>query len=179
MSKSLQEQLLAAGLVNKQKAAKAKKDQHKKRKSRGKKVPVMTESQRRAKLAAALEADKARELNRQKQDKAQKKAVRSQVQQLVDQHRLKRDGAEVSYKFSDQGKIRQVMVTDEQQKKLVAGTLAIVTVDERYELVPHQVAERIAERSEGIVVLMNERKDETADPDDPYADFQVPDDLMW
>lgn len=180
MSKSLQEQLLAAGLVNKQKAAKVQKEQTKKRKrSKGKKVPVLTEAERRARQAAALEAERSRELNRQRTEAAAQKAVEAQAAQLLEQHMVDRTGAEIAYRFSHENKIRQIMLTASLQQSVVAGTLAIVHIGERYELLPSEIAERVEQRVPGSLVLRNASREQDQDADDPYAEYQVPDDLMW
>jgi len=180
MSKSLQEQLLAAGLVNKQKAAKVKQEQTRKRKSsKGKKVPVLTEAERRARQAAALDAERSRELNRQRIEAAEKKAIEAQAAQLLDQHMVDRAGAEIAYRFSHDNKIRQIMVTASLQQSVVAGSLAIVHIGERYELLPSEIAERVEQRVPGSLVLRNMPPAQAQNDDDPYAEYQVPDDLMW
>jgi uncharacterized protein YaiL (DUF2058 family) len=46
------------------------------------------------------------------------------------------------------------------------------------ELVPRVIADKIAERDPGLVVRVNKTKTEI-DDDDPYAAYQIPDDLMW
>jgi hypothetical protein len=56
-----------------------------------------------------------------------------------------------------------------------------------YELLPSQAAEKIMQRDAQVIVLLNrndsvgmdESGDESGDEDDPYADYQIPDDLMW
>ena len=46
------------------------------------------------------------------------------------------------------------------------------------ELVPRVIADKIAERDASLVVRV--KKTETVvEEDDPYAAFQIPDDLMW
>ena len=180
MSKSLQEQLLAAGLVNKQKAATVKKQQHKNRKrAKGKKVPVLTEAERRARQAAALEAERSRELNRQRDEAAHRKAGEAQALQLLTRHAVDREGAELPYRFTHDNKVRQVMLTPAMQKSVAAGTLAIVHLDGRYELLPTEIAERVQQRVPGSLVLKNAPEDESPQQDDPYAAYPVPDDLMW
>ena len=58
------------------------------------------------------------------------------------------------------------------------GLLAIVCHGGTTELVPKVIADKIAERDPSLVVQV--KKASTAiDADDPYADFKVPDDLMW
>ena len=54
---------------------------------------------------------------------------------------------------------------------------------EAYELVPAPVAAKIAMRDAALVVVLNQAQaktnDQTADEEDPYANYQIPDDLMW
>jgi uncharacterized protein YaiL (DUF2058 family) len=62
------------------------------------------------------------------------------------------------------------------------GQIAIVKLGELYELVPTAVAEKIKQRDEGLVVMLSENTSvstDQVDEDDPYADFKIPDDLMW
>ena len=46
------------------------------------------------------------------------------------------------------------------------------------ELVPRVIADKIAERDASLVVRVARTSTEV-DADDPYAAFQIPDDLMW
>ena len=64
------------------------------------------------------------------------------------------------------------------QAHIVAGHLVIVCQGESAELVPKVIADKIAERDPNIVVRVKKAGTEV-DEDDPYAAFQVPDDLMW
>ena len=47
-----------------------------------------------------------------------------------------------------------------------------------FELVPKVVATKITERDAARVVV-NEQADSNPKEDDPYADYEIPDDLMW
>ena len=78
----------------------------------------------------------------------------------------------------DAGKIRRLYVNDKQHGQLVKGQLAIVKLGERYELVTRETAEKIRQRDPAFVVLLNDQPP-PEDPDDPYADYKVPDDLIW
>ena len=44
---------------------------------------------------------------------------------------------------------------------------------------PASVADKIAQRDASSIVLHSALSAEEQDEDDPYADFKVPDDLMW
>jgi uncharacterized protein YaiL (DUF2058 family) len=54
----------------------------------------------------------------------------------------------------------------------------IVGLNGSYELVPRVIADKIAERDASLVVRVNKTTTEV-EGDDPYAAFQIPDDLMW
>jgi uncharacterized protein len=64
------------------------------------------------------------------------------------------------------------------QAHLMAGRLVIVRLNGTTELVPRVIADKIAERDASMVVRVNKASTEV-DADDPYAAFQIPDDLMW
>jgi hypothetical protein len=64
------------------------------------------------------------------------------------------------------------------QADLIAGRLVIVCQGENSELVPRVIADKIAERDATMVVRVNKTNNEI-DADDPYAAYQIPDDLMW
>jgi len=178
MSQSLQDQLLKAGLISKDRANKAKKEKHQNR-PKGKKAPPPSESQRLAREAAERDAARARQINLQRAADGRKRDLAAQVDQLIREHKLDRKGGEIAYKFTQGAAIRQIMVTQALQEKIVSGQLAIVSLNDRYELVPQQVAERIEERVAGTVILLNPRQAQATDAEDPYADYKVPDDLMW
>ena len=62
---------------------------------------------------------------------------------------------------------------------LVAGRLVIVGQGETFELVPRVVADKIAERDAALVVRVNKPATPAVAEDDPYADYQIPDDFTW
>ena len=44
---------------------------------------------------------------------------------------------------------------------------------------PAKVGERIEERTDQVLVVKVASKDQVEGEDDPYADYVIPDDLMW
>ena len=180
LTNSLHEQLLKAGLVDEKQLNRAKKaKQRKEKEQRHQKQKPPTESARLAKQALAKEANRNRELNRIKQDEAQRKAVSAQIRQLIEANRIDSSEGEIAYNFNDGGKIRRVLVTEKLQGQLSQGRVAIVRLEDRYEMVPREVAEKIAQRDAGSLILLNENRRPEEDPDDPYAAFKIPDDLLW
>lgn len=176
---SLQDQLLKAGLIDNKKANKIKKSKHKQVKQQQKnKIEKPDEVKLAAQQAHAEKVDRDRQLNQQRKAEAERKAIAAQVRQLVEMNRQPRDEGDIAYSFTDGKLVKRISVTDTQQKQLGNGRLCIIKLDEQYELIPTRVAEKIQLRDEHTQILSNQPT-ETPDEDDPYADFQVPDDLMW
>ena len=78
----------------------------------------------------------------------------------------------------DESKVRKIYLTEQMHKQLSGGYLSIVKWGESYEVVPRKVADKISERDELIVIPLNV-SDDTSVEDDAYADYEIPDDLMW
>ena len=177
MALSLQEQLLKQGLVDDKKAKQIKQEKRRKDRQGKQKPPEPNEVAERARVARAEQAERDRQANRERQLEADRKAIAAQIRQLVESNRLTRDRGEVDYQFVDRKKIKKILVTDAQQDQLARGRIAIARLGESYELVPANIAEKIMQRDEQTVVVLNTVKAE--DEDDPYADYPIPDDLMW
>ncbi|GAA4894124.1 DUF2058 domain-containing protein [Ferrimonas pelagia] len=174
---SLQDQLMKAGLVSKHDAKKANKAKHRALKS-GKKF--VNEAKQDAAQKRVDQAERDRQLNAERKAEADKKALQAQIRQLITVNAQNRDRGEIAYNFSDSGKITKIFVTEKLQQGLINGQLAIAKLDDSYHLIPTGVADKVAQRDDSFIVLLNDRNAEAeVDEDDPYADYQIPDDLMW
>jgi uncharacterized protein YaiL (DUF2058 family) len=177
MAKSLQEQLLKAGLVN---AHKAKQIKHEKHKHAKQPQTDADEAKLRTQQAQAEKAARDRENNRQQQQEAERKALAAQIKQLIEQHRVESGSGDIAYQFADANKIKKLYITESQRSQLARGVLAVVKCETRYELVPAEIGEKIRQRDTAAVLVLNPPQ---MLPDgkegDPYADYQVPDDLIW
>lgn len=179
MSISLRDQLLKAGLVSQKQAKQAGKEQQKNQRMAHKGQIELDDSQKRAaQQAMAEKAAKDQELNRQQQEKLQKKAEAAQIKQLIEQSRLPKLTTEDYYNFVDEKKVKRLSVNKLMRDKLSSGSLAIVRHGGSYEVIPREAALKIQERDPNRVLLLN-TSTEAPDADDPYAAYQVPDDLMW
>ncbi len=176
---SLQEQLLQAGVVDKKKAQQLKKEKRKQARQQPKGEPQIDENRQQAKRALAEKAERDRATNREQQAAAEKKAIQAQVIQLIQMNRVARGGGEINYQFVDGKKIKKLLVTPRLQQQLSSGQLAIVRFKGGYELVPAAVAEKISQRSDNTIALLNTRSEASEAEEDPYAAYQIPDDLMW
>jgi uncharacterized protein YaiL (DUF2058 family) len=181
---SLQEQLLKSGLVSSAKAKTIKTEKHKQQHAqRHNNVEVVDEAKMWAQKTLAEKAERDQLLNLQQLEQARKKELQAQIKQLIDEHKIEFDAknAEIPYRFTDGTTVKTLYVTDELREKLAAGKLAIVKNGKNYELVTDEVAFKIKERNENRVLVLNESKVEKTEivADDPYAAFEIPDDLMW
>jgi uncharacterized protein YaiL (DUF2058 family) len=176
---SLQEQLLKAGLADKNKAKKINQD-----KAQQKKIERRTGEQSVDEVKAAVleqqrqSAERARELNAQRDAAAQQKAIKAQIAQMVQQNRQPKGNGDIAYNFTFGTKIERIYVSEAVRQHLIAGRLAIVGLEGAFELVPKVFAGKIAERDPAIVVFAKQVSNEV-DEEDPYAAFKIPDDLMW
>jgi uncharacterized protein len=186
---SLQEQLLKAGLVDEQKLKQAAKEKQKRskqsRKSAGKsaakKIPAApTEAQKRQ----AERAERDRALNEKRKQALEQKAIAAQVRQLIENNKVDRSKGDIPYSFVYRKKIKKLYIGETEKNLLAGGRLAIVTLvinneGRRFELVPMEVARKIAERDPDTVIELNRQDDSSSAEDDPYADYKIPDDLTW
>jgi uncharacterized protein YaiL (DUF2058 family) len=131
-----------------------------------------------AQQAQAAKVARDQELNRRREDKAQRRARIAQIEQIIEQNRVPRLETEDYYGFIDGKKIRRMSVDAQRREQLTKGELVIVRYRGHYAVVPAAIAERIRERDENMVVPLVQPK-VSAEPDDAYKDFVVPDDLMW
>jgi uncharacterized protein YaiL (DUF2058 family) len=177
MGNSLQDQLLKAGLVDEKKVKQAAKGKGKhnqkkkqKRNSGGQAAPVVDPAQ----------AARDRELNLQRRQEQERREREAQIRQLIESHQLKEWEGELAYNFVLEGKVKRIHVNEETHRKLTKGLLAIALNGLRMAPIPREPAEKIAERDASRVVLIDSaREEKPKDEEDPYAGYEVPDDLMW
>ncbi|HJP38996.1 MAG TPA: DUF2058 domain-containing protein [Gammaproteobacteria bacterium] len=176
---SLQEQLLKTGVVDKKKAKYIEQEKRKQKKKTPKGQAQLNEATEEAIANREERVARDRELSRQLNEKAERKAVAAQIKQLIEVNRVDRNDGEISYQFTDGKKINKIYVTALLQTQLSNGLIAIVKLGDQYELVPSPVAEKIAQRDESRIILQNLASKDSGNEDDSYADYQIPDDLMW
>lgn len=176
---SLQDQFLKAGLVSQKKIKQAHQEKSKQKKDERRTGTQAVDETRLAALEARRQnAERSRELNAERDAAAQQKAIMAQIAQMVEQSRQSKGKGDIPYNFTHGNKIKRLLVSAAVQADLIAGRLVIVCQGEAVDLVPRVVADKIAERDASLVVRVNKTSTEP-DADDPYADYKIPDDLMW
>ena len=176
---SLQQQLLKSGAIDKKKAKSIEQEKRKQKKKMPKGQAQPNEAIEEVTANREKKVARDRELSRQLNEKAERKAIAAQIKQLVEVNRIDRNNGEISYQFTDGNKITKIYVTALLQTQLSNGLIAIIKLGDLYELVPSPVAEKIAQRDENIIILQNQASKNSGDEDDSYADYQIPEDLMW
>lgn len=179
---SLQDQLLKAGLVDAKKAKQAGKEKRKHDKVARKTGQSETEGvKQQAKEARLQKAERDRELNQQRQQEVNKKALAAQIKQLINQHKQSSEAGkdEVEYHFADGKSVKKLRVSARIHRFITIGRLCIVKSGEKYELLPRVVADRIAERDASQLIVQSVEHVAESDEEDPYKDYVIPDDLMW
>jgi len=179
MSNAFQDQLLKAGLVTKQQVQKANKSKHKKQKQLSKKDKSVDQAKLKTQQLANEKSKRDSELNKKKELQAQQKAISIEINQLIESNTIKRDhSCEITFNFEHQNKIKHIYVNDDMKQKIIKGKLGIARIEGRYEIIPQEIAVKIQQRNEKRVILYLE-EEKSVDENDPYAEFQVPDDLTW
>jgi len=175
---TLQEQMLKAGLVSSKKVAKVQRTAKKSRVQAREAREAVEENKK-----AQIERDK--QLSEQQKQAALSKEYKAQVKQLIEMNRIVISKGNIAYNFTDNNLIKKIDVDKTTQAQLISGRLAIARLvtdskpEGEYAIIPAIVADKIAQRDASSIVLSCEQSQETKDEEDPYADFVVPDDLMW
>lgn len=174
---TLQEQMLKAGLVTSKKMAKVQRTAKKSRVQAREAREAVEENKK-----AQIERDK--QLSEQQKLAVLSKEHKAQVKQLIEMNRIEIAKGNIDFNFTDNNLIKKIAVDKLTQSQLINGRLAIarLVVDSNkteYAIIPAVVADKIAQRDADSIVLNSALSAEEQDEDDPYADFKVPDDLMW
>lgn len=178
----LQEQLLKAGLAKKSKVAEVARAQDKARHGKG--PSVQDDIQREAERVRAEKAERDRALEAARKAEARVTELRAQARQIIQDKKVPRTG-DSEYRFTADGAIRTLLVNEELRRKLSSGALVIARLGERYELLPRAAGDKVRERDASLVVLdhglaAGSAPDVGDSGDDAYyAQFKVPDDLVW
>ena len=169
---TLQEQMLKAGLVNEKKLNKAKKGSKKSR-VQAREVKAAVEENKRQ------QQERDKELSTQQNEQRLSNEVRAQIKQLIEMNKIDFKNGDIKYNFTDGTLVKSLYVDNMTRSQLISGILTIARNEESYVIIPSVVANKIAQRDEQVIIEQKQPEADVAVEDDPYADFVVPDDLMW
>jgi len=185
MGNSLRDALTKAGVVSTTKAKvsaqQVKKQIHQELHTKRKGAPP---AQNEAALAAAKAQEEKlardREMSREREAVISAKAARAQARQILRDRMQNNESADLTFNFVESGHIRHIYITAAQRAELGKGLLSVVALGERHYLVPTEVADKVHALIPGVFVYCpTPEKTQTIPENDPYAAYQIPDDLVW
>lgn len=176
----LQAQLLKSGLTNENKVKQVKAEKRKQDKlQRNNGVEIVNDVKLSAEQARQQQIERDRELNRQRKLADEQKALAAQIKQITQLNRIEQDANGLVYQFNHDNKVKAIYVSDKVREALINGRAGIIKLEQSFEIVPAEIARKIQSRDAHSVVVLNQPTLDVPAADDPYADFQIPDDLMW
>ena len=186
MGGSLQDQLLKAGLADKKQAQKAAKERHKqvKTKQKNKKAVIENEAKTAAEQAKFAKQEKDRKLADEQRALTQQKELKAQVTNLIKVNAQPKNNGDVVLNFTHENVVKRLYVSERTHKDVTSARLAVVSYQaNQYELVPLPVADKIQTRlPEAVIYIADtaaENRAQADGNDEWYADYDIPDDLMW
>jgi uncharacterized protein YaiL (DUF2058 family) len=126
-----------------------------------------------------------RALAAERNAQARQAEQKAQAKQIIAAHAVPHKGDD-EYRFSDGAAIRTLLIDPKLRKALSVGVLVIVAHGDGYALLPRAAAEKVRERAPEAIIVDHGQPGSTAEistgnaeDDAYYAQFQVPDDLVW
>jgi len=178
MSNSLQDQLLKAGLVSREQLNDSRRRKKRKRKqSAGKSSPQPSPSAADKRRQEQRLRDK--RLNAERERRRQDQEKRLRIRELVLANSLNVAEADQIYNVVRGERIRRLYVTAEQRRKLSDGQLAVTIAKGRNHIVAPAVAEKIRAILPDYFVYLSSESASANEAEGDYAEFKVPDDLIW
>ncbi len=116
---------------------------------------------------------------------AARKAVKAQIKALIESVAIKEHAGDSVYRFTVQKRIRELHIKEDIRLQLIAGSLVITRLNGTTQLVPAETADQIRALNPNWAIFDTAGSHSVAqshqadDGADDYADFQVPDDLVW
>ena len=180
MRNALQEQLLKAGLIKDKEIKEAHKQQRRedRRPPPVKGAPPPPPAARtEADRARAAKAERDRGLNAEREARAARKALISQIAQLIDPFRRPHNDGDEVYNFIDGGAVKRIYVGAKTRAALAGGECGIVRLRTRYVVVSAAGVQAVRARAPEFLIVQNETL--SAPVDAAYLEHPIPDDLLW
>jgi len=177
---SLQEQLLKAGLGDEKKAKKIRKEKNKKNKAvRKNQESADTSLQDDIKVKKQAQAQLDADRNKVIQEKIELKSEHGKVKQMIQQLHITDFAGELSFNYVLDNKVKTLSVDQPSYNALTRGQIGLCVLEGKSYVMPGIAIDKIRAVDEAYVLVLNENTATEVEDDDPYADFQIPDDLMW
>lgn len=178
---SLQDQLLKAGLTSEHKVKVAKSEKRKAQKKKKKKGATSDPSdlQKHIEQTKLEQQKKAEEQNKAKQAELKEREQVARVKQILEHHNQDEIRGDVTFNFTYNNKVKELDVDAATKNALSQGRLAICVLEGQFFVLQDEPARKVAEVDEKYIVFHVADENSGPDEDDPYADYEIPDDLVW
>lgn len=110
---------------------------------------------------------------------AQRKKTKAEIKALIEQHSIKDTTGDVPYSFVAGKKIRQLFLNSAAHEQLSSGQAVITRLNGSTHIIPSELVDSIRQLNPEWVIIRNQNPTTDDQSDGEYANFQVPDDLMW
>ncbi|MFC3033157.1 DUF2058 domain-containing protein [Pseudoalteromonas fenneropenaei] len=176
---SLQEQLLKAGLTTAHQARVAKSEKRKQQKKKKGATSDPSDLQKHIEQTKLAQQQKADELNQARLAEQHQKEQIARAKQILAHHKQEAVRGNTTFNFVYEGKVKELEVNDSTRQALAKGRLAICVLEGQFYVLQDEPARKIAAIEESFIVMHAIDDEQKPDADDPYADYEIPDDLMW
>jgi len=177
---SLQDQLLKAGLTSEHKAKVAKSEKRKAQKKKKKGATSDPSDLQKHIAQTKLEQQKkAEEQNQAKKAELKEREQVARVKQILEHHNQDEIRGELTFNFTYNNKVKELDVDEPTKNALSKGRLAICVLEGQFFVLQDEPARKVAEVDEKYIVFHVADDSQGPDENDPYADYEIPDDLVW
>ena len=120
------------------------------------------------------------ERNKAIQEQLAARAAHGKLIQMIAQHCEKNYQGEVDYHFTFANKVKRIAINEQTQLGLINGALAICVLNEEFYLINKEAASKLREIDDSVLVSLHDNVEiSETEAEDPYAEFAIPDDIMW
>ena len=181
MAGSLQDQLKNSGLVSKKKSQQLDAEKRKKIKAQNKGQKIDNEISEKVKQAELQKKHDDQKRNQQQQLQVKQNEEKARINQIVDQAKIKDYDGDTAFNFQFNNKVKTLYLNKENYDYLVTGSIGLCQIDNVIFILPNSTVSKINEINPVYVVLHQDKLNTTlkTGEGDPYADYHIPDDLMW
>lgn len=116
------------------------------------------------------------------QEAAQKKEIKAKIKALIEGNRIEDHSGELVYSYIVGTRVKQIHLAEAYKNQIVEGTLAITRLNRHTMLIPTSIVPEIkALNPDWLIVQVEETGKDAVQSgqEDPYAEYDVPDDLVW
>ena len=190
MARSLRDELLKAGLVTREQAARAERGRRAIAKSARAKAAGKPHRGVERRSAATAPGGEPREPSGRRppvppgppspDSEERVRQLNLAIRRILDTEAEKAGtDTDTPFHFPRGDRLKRLYVSEDQRRRLVSGELAIVGFRGRHHLVPRSSGERVRELRPEVFVFIASGDDGTPEAEAGYEGYEVPDELVW